>query len=211
MYLYSIAQFENEKKIIEIEREKAVYQFAALKNQINPHFLFNSLNVLSSLAYKSPELTNGFAKKLSSVYRYLLSTAQQPSVTLDEEIKFVQTYIYLEKTRFDDSIEISISDYSRWKNRDVIPASVQILVENAIKHNIATSEHPLHINIAIGDNGITVSNNLQLRNNVAKSGIGLENLKKQYVIFGQRIEITRTDRAFSVSMPFLENQSSLLR
>ncbi len=210
LYLYGNAQTENEKRIIEIEREKAIYQFNALKNQINPHFLFNSLNVLSALAYQSPELTNHFAKKLSNVYRYLLTTAQHPSVTLEKEMRFMETYVYLEKTRFEDCLEILVNDYRRWSKYLVIPASVQILVENAIKHNIATSELPLRINVTINDDGIRVANNLQLRNNVTKSGVGLENLKKQYAIFGQKIEVAKTDSIFSVSMPFLDNQSNSL-
>lgn len=208
LYLYNNAQVESEKRIIEVEREKAIYQFNTLKNQINPHFLFNSLNVLSSLAYQNPDLTNSFAKKLSNVYRYLLTTTQQTSVTLEEELRFLDTYIYLEKIRFGENLEINISNHDRLRNSLVIPASTQILLENALKHNIASSEHPLQINISIEDKGITVSNNLQLRNNVAKSGIGLENLKKQYAIFGQNIVVTRTDTIFCVFLPFLENPSS---
>lgn len=208
LYLYNKAQVENEKRIIEIERETAIYQFNTLKNQVNPHFLFNSLNVLSSLAYKSPELTNSFAKKLSNVYRYLLTTTQHTSVSLEEELRFLDTYIYLEKTRFGENLEIAINNYDKWRKCRVIPASTQILLENALKHNIASSEHPLRIDIAIDYRGIAVSNNLQLRNNVAKSGIGLENLKKQYAIFGQNIVVTRTDTIFCVILPFLENPSS---
>lgn len=206
LYLYIDAQIENEKRIIEIEREKAIYQLNTLKTQINPHFLFNSLNVLSSLAYQSPELTNSFAKKLSNVYRYLLTTTQQPSIILEEELKFLDTYIYLEKTRFGKNLEINISNPDRWRKCLVIPASTQILIENALKHNIASFEHPLRIDINIDDRGITVSNNLQLRNNVVKSGIGLVNLKKQYSIFGQDIVIIRSDTIFKVFLPFLENR-----
>lgn len=97
IFLYHKSQLENEMKLNIAEKEKAVYQFETLKNQINPHFLFNSLNVLSSLAYQDAEKANLFAKKLSSVYRYLLATHERETVTLQEEMQFVDSYLYLEK------------------------------------------------------------------------------------------------------------------
>ena len=171
----------------EMEKEKALYQFKILKNQMNPHFLFNSLNVLASLAYQDAEKTNLFAKKLSSVYRYLLMTHEQHTVTLEEELTFVESYLYLEYIRFGNTLHVEIEDNSKKSNRLVIPASVQMLVENAIKHNISTKKSPLIIQILINDHLIVVSNNLQLRNSVSRNGTGLQNLQHQYTLYNKHI------------------------
>ena len=187
----------------EMEKEKALYQFKILKNQINPHFLFNSLNILASLAYQDAAKTNSFAKKLSSVYRYLLTTQEQQTVTLEEELNFVDSYLYLEYIRFGDSFHVEITNNQQNNNRLVIPASVQMLVENALKHNISTTKSPLLINIAIDDNEMIVSNNLQLRNYVNQNGTGLQNLQRQYALYNKHIEIIKNEKEFIVRMPFI--------
>ena len=122
LFFYNKRQIENENKLNIIEKEKALYQFEALKNQINPHFLFNSLNVLSSLAYQDAETTNLFTKKLSNVYRYLLTTHDRPTVMLQEELQFVDSYLYLEQIRFGDTLQIFIENDK--KNQDKAIADV---------------------------------------------------------------------------------------
>lgn len=204
IFLFDKRQIENEMKLHLIEKEKAVYQFEALKNQINPHFLFNSLNVLSSLAYQDAGKTNQFAKKLSNVYRYLLTTHERPYVRLEEELQFVDSYLFLEQIRFGKTLKIIIEDDGNNRHRAIIPASLQMLVENAIKHNISTYKSPLIIHITINGDGATVSNNLQLRNYVIKNGMGLSNLKKQYSLYGQEVSIIKTDVNFIVKLPFIE-------
>lgn len=204
IFLFDKRQIENEMKLHLIEKEKAVYQFEALKNQINPHFLFNSLNVLSSLAYQDAGKTNQFAKKLSNVYRYLLTTHERPYVRLEEELQFVDSYLFLEQIRFGKTLKIIIEDDGNNRHRAIIPASLQMLVENAIKHNISTYKSPLIIHITINGDGVTVSNNLQLRNYVIKNGMGLSNLKKQYSLYGQEVSIIKTDVNFIVKLPFIE-------
>ncbi|MCD7924330.1 MAG: histidine kinase [Bacteroides sp.] len=203
IFLYSLQQTEIEKRLVLIEKEKALYQFEVLKNQINPHFLFNSLNVLASLAYQDPAKTNLFAKKLSTVYRYLLTTHGRSQVTLQEELSFVKSYLYLEEIRFGDTLHVEITDHPKNDHRSVIPASIQMLVENAIKHNISTQKSPLTIHIIVNDDGIIVSNNLQLRNYVAQNGTGLQNLKHQYALYNKHIEIIRNETEFTVKIPFL--------
>lgn len=187
-----------------MEKEWAIYQLEALKNRISPHFLFNSLNILASLAYQDADKTNMFAKKLSSVYRYLLMTQGRPTVTLEEEMQFVQSYIYLETIRFDDTLAIETGDYTTYLQRTVIPVSIQMLVENALKHNINTTKSPLRITIHAGADGITVTNNLQMRKNVGASGTGLDNLRQQYTLYGKEISVTKNGREFSVKMPFVD-------
>lgn len=110
LFFYNRRQTEQQRQLALMEKEKAIYQFEALKNQINPHFLFNSLNVLASLAYEDAEKTNRFAKKLSGVYRYLLTTHDRPLVTVAEELAFVESYLYLERIRFGDALRIEIAD-----------------------------------------------------------------------------------------------------
>ena len=180
IFFYQQSQMEAEKKLAIIEKEKIQYQYETLKAQINPHFLFNSLNVLSSLAYSDAEKTNLFAKKLSGVYRYLLLTNNRPMVTLKEELAFLESYVFLEKIR------------------------LQLLVENAIKHNIATLKNPLIIRIGFTDEGIMVSNNLQLRSSVDRGGVGLGNLEKQYALYDKAIDIVESTTEFVVRVPFLE-------
>lgn len=204
IFFYQQSQMEAEKKLALVEKEKIQYQYETLKAQINPHFLFNSLNVLASLAYSDAEKTNQFAKKLSGVYRYLLLTNNRPMVTLKEELAFLERYIFLEKIRFEDALFIEIGESDLYGPRQIIPVSLQLLVENAIKHNIATLKNPLVIRIDMADDGIVVSNNLQLRTSVDRGGVGLGNLQKQYALYNKEIAITESSTEFTVRIPFLE-------
>lgn len=205
IYLYGKRQMESQQRLAWMEREKMRYQFEALKNQINPHFLFNSLNVLASLAYQDAEKTNLFVKKLAEVYRYLLTTHDRQTVSLEEELQFTEAYLYLENIRFGEVLQVCIrGSHDVQKHLQVIPASLQMLVENAIKHNTATMKSPLIIHIVIGQEGINVSNNLQLRSYVrTKNGMGLANLRNQYTLHGKELVIKKTEKEFMVEMPFL--------
>ena len=192
------------QRIDELASSTLQSELKFLKKQINPHFLFNSLNVLSSLAYSDAEKTNLFAKKLSGVYRYLLLTNNRPMVTLKEELAFLESYVFLEKIRFEDTLFIEIDEYDLYGTRLIIPVSLQLLVENAIKHNIATLKNPLIIRIGFTDEGIMVSNNLQLRSSVDRGGVGLGNLEKQYALYDKAIDIVESTTEFVVRVPFLE-------
>lgn len=204
LFFYNRRQIEQQRRLAVMEKEKALYQFEALKNQINPHFLFNSLNVLASLAYEDAEKANRFAKKLSGVYRYLLTTHEQPLVSVAEELAFVESYLYLEHIRFGDTLRIEIADCERWHDRQIIPASIQMLVENALKHNIATPEMALSIQILVSPDGIIVTNNLQLRSCVVRNGKGLKNLQQQYALYSRHIEIRSSDTSFSAKVPYID-------
>lgn len=205
LFLYNQRQVEVEKKLAITEKEKIQYQYETLKAQINPHFLFNSLNVLSSLAYQDAEKANLFTKKLSGVYRYILLTSDQPTVILKEELSFLESYLFLEKIRFENTFSVNIEKENEFLlNKNVIPISLQLLVENALKHNITTKNHPLNILIDIKENGILVSNNLQLRSSVDKGGVGLINLQKQYSLHNSAIIITQTEASFTVEIPFVK-------
>nr|WP_280743666.1 MULTISPECIES: histidine kinase [unclassified Parabacteroides] len=203
IFFYNQWQIEAERRLSDAEKEKIRYQYETLKAQINPHFLFNSLNVLSSLAYQDAEKTNLFAKKMSGVYRYLLLTNDRPLVSLREELAFLESYVFLEQIRFEDALFVEVADSSAHLNRMLIPVSLQLLVENAIKHNVTTAANPLTIRIHITDEGILVSNNLQLRSSVDRGGVGLKNLQKQYALHDKSLEVTRTDTDFIVKLPFI--------
>lgn len=204
IYMYGRQQMESSRRLALMERERMSYQYEALKSQINPHFLFNSLNVLASLAYSDAVKANLFAKRMAEVYRYLLTTQSRPTVSLEEEMRFVGAYIYLYKIRFGEAIRMEISDGGgAYAGRQVIPASLQILVENAVKHNVSSLKSPLVIKITADDRGITVSNNLQLRGYVPKSGTGLENLRRQYGLHGKSLTVVQTSTDFMVEIPFL--------
>ena len=195
-----IELFVSQSRRDKIEKEKARYQLMTLKNQVNPHFLFNSLNTLASLAYTDADKTNFFAKKLSSVYRYFLTTSEKPSVTLAEEMTFVETYFQLEKIRFGESLQLRIRIPAEAQGKSVIPTSIQMLVENAIKHNINTEQSPLVIEITSSGNTITVSNNYQPRQNVKGNRMGLRNLRQQYFLKGKAIHIEQSESTFAVTL-----------
>lgn len=198
-----IELFVSQSRRDKIEKEKARYQLMTLKNQVNPHFLFNSLNTLASLAYTDANKTNFFAKKLSSVYRYFLTTSEKPSVTLAEEMTFVETYFQLEKIRFGQSLQLRIRIPAEAQGKSVIPTSIQMLVENAIKHNINTEQSPLVIEITSSGNTITVSNNYQPRQNVKGNRMGLRNLRQQYFLKGKAIHIEQSESTFAVTLQFI--------
>lgn len=188
----------------EIEKEKANYQLAALRNQINPHFLFNSLNALASLAYTDAEKANLFAKRLSAVYRYLLTNNEALTVDINEELKFVDKYLYLEQIRFGEALNVNIRDTRDTKRGHIIPASIQMLVENAIKHNICTTATPLEIDITISDRHVTVSNNLNPRQNTGISGTGLRNIRRQYALRNKKISVMQSASRYEVSLPVID-------
>lgn len=201
--LYNRQLLKNKMLLMEMEKEKAVYQFEALKSQLNPHFLFNSLNVLSALVYKDADKTNKFAKKLSSVYRYLLMTHNVDKVLLQDELDFTRNYIFLEQIRFGNTLHIHIDKSEELPHRHIIPASIQMLVENALKHNVNTPEHPLEIKIIITKDTVQVINKLQLRQSVSRNKIGLANLARQYRLYGKQIVIQKDISTFSVTLPLL--------
>lgn len=202
LFFYNKRQLKSEKHIAIIEKERVEYLYATLKTQVNPHFLFNSLNVLSSLIFEDPQRANIYTKKLSNIYRYFLSTNTRLSVPVGEEILFLQSYIYLLQIRFEDALKININGNTDIQ-KQIIPVSIQLLIENAIKHNVASVEHPLIVDVNIFAENIEVVNNLQLRLNVEKSGHGLSNLQKQYALYNKKIEVSKTKDHFGVQVPYL--------
>ncbi|MBC2839367.1 2TM domain-containing protein [Robiginitalea sp. SC105] len=209
-YLFYYYKYRQETRVKQqkIIAGTASAQFDALKNQLDPHFLFNSLNVLTSLIDEDPEQAQRFTTSLSKVYRYVLEQKNKELVTVDEEFAFARTYVRLLKMRFEDSIVFDIPEKSRNPEARIVPLSLQLLLENAVKHNVVTSSRPLHIRVSEEGNNIVVSNNLQEKQVVKKSsGVGLQNIRQRYALLTDRqLEIGRSASEFRVSLPILTRQ-----
>ena len=211
VYFYNRYQ-QNKIKEQKVIAGTASAKFDALKNQLDPHFLFNSLNVLSSLIEENPENAQKFTTALSKVYRYVLEQKNKELVTVDEELEFAKTYMSLLKMRFEDSIIFDIPDKSINPESKVVPLSLQLLLENAVKHNMVTSSKPLNIKIYENNGDLVVENNLQPKQIVKKSsGVGLENIKQRYQLLSSKsVYINQQANSFAVSIPMLTKQISIM-
>jgi two-component system, LytTR family, sensor kinase len=200
---------EYKMQLIESEQLKRITAQAELqviKNQINPHFLFNNLNVLSALVMQNNSEANKFIEAFSQVYRYILNNQDKELVALKAELEFIKPYIFLLEKRFSQGLKITIEIPEKYENHFIIPASLQMLIENAIKHNVATRVKQLHILLhANGSNTLEVSNNLQLREVVENSTeIGLQNIIKRYMLVsGKEVLVEQTTDSFKVTLPLL--------
>jgi sensor histidine kinase YesM len=191
---------KNEQKLRE---EKLRFQYETIRNQVNPHFLFNSLNTLSSLINGNQPAEN-FINQLSSIYRYVLENHNAEMVSLESEIEFMKDYFSLQKIRYEEKVELDILPIEMKKYR-ILPVSLQILIENALKHNSATRDNPLRITISPEDDYITVKNNLQKKLNIEDSpGTGLKNLSERLrLITHKEMKIIETKDEFLVKIPLI--------
>ncbi len=190
------------------QKESMTATYESLKSQVNPHFLFNSLNALTNLVYEDQDKAANFIKQLSEVYRYVLDTRDREVVSLDEEVKFLNSYIYLQKIRFGDklSIELSLNGLDTM----VAPLALQMLIENAVKHNEVSEENPLHIRIYKAEDFIAVENNLQKKSQVGESssGLGLENICKRYEFLSdKKVKIEQSVNKFLVKLPIIPTEN----
>ena len=199
-----------ETKIQKVIAGSASAQFDALKNQLDPHFLFNSLNVLTSLIDEDPDNAQRFTTSLSKVYRYVLEQKNKELVTVEDELNFARTYMSLLKMRFEDSIIFEIPEKVSNPEAKVVPLSLQLLLENAVKHNTVAANKPLHIKIYERENNLVVENNIQPKQVVKKSsGVGLANISQRYGLLTKReMVIEETSKTFSVAVPMLTKQVS---
>lgn len=185
-------------------------QFESLKNQLDPHFLFNSLNVLSSLIDENPLQAQRFTASMSKIYRYVLEQKDKELVTVKEEIEFARTYCNLLKTRFEDSVSFDFNVNENDLKCFVVPLSLQLLLENCIKHNYATSARPLVIKIYSKENHLFIENNLQEREQMKESaGIGLSNIVQRYsLVTTENVYIEKSPAFFRVKIPVLSAKIS---
>jgi sensor histidine kinase YesM len=194
------ATIEREK----YEKESAVARYESLKNQVNPHFLFNSFNALSNLVYEDQDKAVKFIKQLSEVYRYVLDTRDKEVVSVGQELKFLQSYVYLQHIRFGDKLKIMVDQIDEYAF--VAPLALQMLIENAIKHNVVSEDDPLMIRVYQNGDYIVVENNLQQKTTLGEPsvGVGLENISKRYSFLNnKKVEVIRNDGHFIVKLPIL--------
>jgi LytS/YehU family sensor histidine kinase len=202
MSILSHQQLREERE----QKHRSEYQYERLKQQINPHFLFNSLGILDYLVQEQEsERASAFIHKLAGIYRYMLSNDQKPLVKLSEELDFTNKYIDLLKERFTEGLLYEIDDSIQVLETDVVPCALQLLVENATKHNIVSAESPLVVRISTEDGWIVVRNNLQLRiHGQPSTHLGLENIHRQYLdIAGRGIVVEKSSTEFIVKLPII--------
>jgi LytS/YehU family sensor histidine kinase len=189
-------------------KENFVARFENLKIQVNPHFLFNSFNALTNLVYEDQDKAAKFIKKLSDVYRYVLDTRDREVVSLEEEMDFLKSYVFLQQIRFGEKLKIDIQ-LNGIKSM-VAPLALQMLIENAIKHNVVSEESPLTVKVYADDQYLAVENDLQKKVILSedKSGVGLDNIRKRYeFLTGREIVIQETPEKFIVRLPFITELS----
>lgn len=198
-----------EQKLI---AKSANAQFESLKNQLDPHFLFNSLNVLSALIDENPIQAQKFTASMSKIYRYVLEQKDKELVTVEDELEFAKTYCELLKTRFENSVDFEFNVDEEYFKKFVVPLSLQLLLENCIKHNLATSSKPLLIKIFVENDALCIENNLQIREQIKESaGIGLANIVQRYSLLTKKnVFVEKSDDYFKVKLPMLDRKPNVM-
>ena len=189
-----------------LQRERLVYEYEHLKSQVNPHFLFNSFNTLVNIIEEDKEAAIDYTVHLSDLYRNMLSYKDIDLITLEEEYGIVKNYMHIQKSRFGDALQLFDDiDPALLKTKKIVPLALQILLENAIKHNIVAAAKPLYIYLTVDMNDIVIKNNLQEKITKEKGeGIGIENIRKRYELLTKRT-ITNgvVDNEYIVRLPLL--------
>jgi len=197
---FSLAELERFKK------ENAEFRFEFLQAQVNPHFLFNSLNTLSSLVYENKEKAASFIRELSDVYRYILENRDREVIKLDEELEMLKSYVYLIQLRFEQNLNISFDITPNRKGLLIAPLTLQMLVENATKHNVISRKNPLNIHIFTENNYIIVRNNLQKKElKKYTSKLGLKNIRNRYdYLTDRKLEMIENTNEYIVKVPLIQ-------
>lgn len=211
VYFYRSYQ-ENKIKEQKIIAGTASAKFESLKNQIDPHFLFNSLNVFSSLIEENPENAQKFTSSLSKIYRYVLEQRDKELVDIEEELAFAKTYMSLLKMRFENSIFYELPENVNNPEAKIVPLSLQLLLENTVKHNVVSEKKPLHIRIFERNNCLIVQNDLQKKEVLKdRQGVGLQNIISRYAILTDRkVTVAQTENEFTVELPLLTKQVAIM-
>jgi len=204
-FYYQLKQSIVEKE--QAKQEQIRSELAGLRNQVNPHFLFNSMNTLMNIVIEDQQLAVSFLKKLSKVYRYVLENRAEQIIPLSKELDFIHSYVFLQKERFKGNLEVKIEVPEQHLEQHIIPLSLQILFEPAIKHNIISRRKPLCIEVFVRNGKLIVRNNLQRKEQVMDSTkVGLENIKTRYRFFTEEaVDIVEDEQHFCVAIPLLVN------
>ncbi len=194
-----------EVNLIQLKEEKGKAELAALREQISPHFFFNTLSTLSTIVRNEDRETGlDFIQDISTTYRYTLTAVKEDLVLLQDELDFINSYVYLLQKRFGKKLQFEMNIPKKYMHTKIPPMSLQLLIENAIQHNIITQASPLKISIFIIDNKVCISNNIQKKERVESFGIGLKNLKNRYRLLTESdINIERDSLKFTVKLPII--------
>lgn len=211
IYFYKKSQ-ENKVKEQKIIAGTASAKFETLKNQIDPHFLFNSLNVLTSLIEENQDNAQKFTTSLSKIYRYVLEQKDKELVSVEEELSFAKTYMNLLKMRFENSVFYELPESVKNPDAKVVPLSLQLLLENTVKHNIASETKPLHIRIYEKGDYLIIENDYQKKEVLQdRKGVGLQNIVDRYsIITNRKVRIEQTEKHFRVELPMLTKQIAIM-
>ncbi len=194
----------NRKEIDELKQAKLLSDYNSLKDRLNPHFLFNNLSVLKSLIHYSPSDAEVFTQNFTDVYRYVLTSHEKPTVSLEKELVFLKSYIALHKERLGEGLHVSIEIEDEQLRREIPPMGLQLLVENAIKHNITSKKEPLNVEIYSKGKSITVKNNLNKKDTTYSTHMGLNSLNAQYLLISNKeILIEEDTQNYYVTLPLL--------
>ena len=198
---FSLAELERFKK------ENAEFQFEALRSQVNPHFLFNTLNTLSSLIYENKEKAELFIRELTDVYRYILEHRGKELVSLEKEMTVAKSYIFLIQLRFGENLNVKITNEGSFNRWSIAPLTLQILIENTVKHNVISSRKPLSVAIDLENGYLTVKNNLQRKESKEySSGLGLKNISSRYAFLtDKKVEVKEDGNEFLVKIPLIKS------
>lgn len=214
IYTISFYKAYNENKVKEqkIIAGTANAKFESLKNQIDPHFLFNSLNVLSSLIEENPDNAQRFTVSLSKIYRYVLEQKDKELVSLEEELSFAKTYMNLLKMRFENSLFYELPATPINSDAKVVPLSLQLLLENTVKHNVVSEQRPLHIRIYVEGDYLAVQNDYQKKEVLQeRQGVGLQNIVNRYgIITNRKVLVIQNEKTFTVKIPLLTKQITVM-
>lgn len=208
--LFLSAEIDLDAKVMQqLDKERQQAESSVLKNELDPHFLFNCLNALSYLVRADPEKASRFVRKLSNVFKYLLLNKQKDFVSLDEEMAFLDDYYFLLRVRFDESVQLLKRVNGEAETALVLPCTLQTLVENAIKHNFFSEKEPLIVSIEMNGGFITVSNPLRPKQTKAVSTYtGLQNLRVRYqLVMKKNIVVQQTRERFLVKIPFEQKKA----
>ena len=213
--IHHFFQHQRKTEVLEeqLKRAELASKYESLKNQVNPHFLFNSLSVLTSLVYKSQDTAAEFINQLSKIYRYVLENQDKELVSLEKEVQFLESFFFLLQIRHENAIQLQIDLPIDTENYQVPPLTLQMLVENAIKHNSFHKESPLQVTLSCEDQMLSICNNCQARNISENStNVGLSNIRSRLALHSQiPIEIEHTEEKFCVKIPLIAKLGNKFR
>ncbi|WP_428236745.1 sensor histidine kinase [Gracilimonas sp.] len=198
---------ESKRKSEQLERELVQIRFEVLKNQINPHFMFNSLNVLSGLIETNTQKAQDFIDEFSQIYRYVLQTIEEPLVTLHKELSFARSYIFLQQIRYGENLNFSVDLPTHLLDYYLPPLSLQVALENACKHNQISPDKPLQLSITNEDDFLVIQNNIKLKKSGSKKGgIGQKNLAKRYsMVSSVKPTFRMKAKSYEVTLPLIKD------